>query len=243
MDNAGYIALSRQRGLFRQMDVVANNVANAESTGYKADGMLFEQFLMGESAKQKLSFTNDVSTYKDMQQGAMTVTHRDLDLAINGDGYFEVNTPLGPRYTRAGNFVTRADGTVVTTQGYELVGEGGQAIVIQEEDDRIVVREDGTITVGALNDERGKIQLVRFENPQLLEKTQSGLFKTEAQALPVTEQDAKIMQGMIEKSNVSPVVEMTRMIKVSRSVGGITNVMKDLHEMQLRTIQTYGRQQ
>jgi len=243
MDNSGYVALSKERALFRQMDVVANNIANADTTGYKSDGMIFEQFLVNAGNHEKVAFTNDVSTYKDMSQGQLVSTYRDLDAAISGEGFFVVNTPLGPRYTRAGNFVMRSDGALVTQQGYEVLDEGGQPIVFQEEDSDIVIREDGTITVGSTNDERGKIRLVRFDNPQKLQKLPGGFFKTDDPALPVDENETKLQQGMIEKSNVSSVQETVNMIKISRAAGNTGKMLSDLHDLEMRAIDTLGKTQ
>src|SRR4051812_9350277 len=107
MDNNIYIMLSRQMTLFRDMDVTANNIANTNTTGYSAEHILFSSYLtkdVNRGDRNSMAFAHDVSTYRDTESGPMKVTGNDLDMAIQGDGYFTVETPLGTRYTRAGNF-------------------------------------------------------------------------------------------------------------------------------------------
>src|SRR5258708_5552303 len=107
MDNSIYVTLSRQLALFRDMDVTANNIANANTTGYNAEHIMFDSFVTkdaNQGDRNPVSFANDVATYRNIENGSMQITGNDLDLAIQGNGYFIVETPLGTRYTRAGNF-------------------------------------------------------------------------------------------------------------------------------------------
>lgn len=248
MDNAGYIALSRQAALFRQMEVIANNVANANTTGYKREAMLFSEYLTGKNSPQQSSFTSDVSTMRDMSQGEFSVTHRDLDAAIDGKGFFEVDTPLGKRYTRVGSFQINADGELVTSQGYKVSSAGG-AITFSDDDVSVSIREDGSVFAKrptGEEEERGTISIVKFENPAKLEKLPNGTYAaTDEDAGTPAEviQDYRVVQGAIENSNVNPTWELTQMIKVSRAVGTTGSMLKDLHELELKAIARIGRQE
>ena len=126
MENAGLVALSRQMALFRQMDVIANNIANANTNGYKAENTVFAEFVKNsaEVGGEPVSFTRDMATVRDLKQGDIKPTHRQLDVALEGEGYFTVETPLGVRYTRVGSFQINQEGNLVTQQGYNVLGEG-----------------------------------------------------------------------------------------------------------------------
>lgn len=246
MDTAGYIVLSRQAALFRQMDIIANNIANANTNGYRSESVLFSEFLAGEKENQT-SFTSDVAVSRNLEGGPLRHTGRSLDAAIDGTGYFVVDTPLGERYTRVGSFSLDAEGNVVTPQGYALQGAGGP-ITFDPADQEIIIREDGTLS--AINaqgqqEDRGTLRIVKFENERMLKKYPNGLYGgdslTPENAL--VKEDFIVAQGMVEGSNVNATGELTRMIKVSRSVGSTSNFMRDLHELQRRAVNTIARQQ
>ncbi|NDF11722.1 MAG: flagellar basal-body rod protein FlgF [Proteobacteria bacterium] len=242
MDNTTYISLSRQTTAFRNMDVIANNIANADTTGYRAQSMVFNPYNYKLNASgSKGAWVQDISTTTNTAQGAMTTTGRQLDVAINGEGYFAVNTPLGIRYTRAGNFTRGDDGRILTPEGYEVQGEGGQAITLQDTDTDITVHEDGTVTSNADNGERGKFAIFRFDNPQLLKKFGNGFYT--ASTPGQLDEESRVAQGVLEKSNVQPVVELTRMMQVERSVTSTAKLMSDVHDLQIKSITTLTRQQ
>ncbi len=247
MDTASYIALSRQMGLFRQMDVIANNIANANTDGYKSESMMFAE-LVSQSASDAMgrsegvSFTNDIATIRDVGQGALQHTGRELDAAIDGKGYFVVDTPLGERYTRAGSFQVDSEGDLITSQGYKV---RGGSIAFSETDLNITIREDGLITVktSAGTEERSNLEIVKFENEQALKKVGNGLYTaTEIPLAADSLSDYKISQGMVEKSNVNSTTQLTEMIKVNRGVGSASKLIGDLHELQRRAISTISRQ-
>ena len=181
MENTLLIGLSRQIALQRELDVVANNVANMNTTGYKADGAIFEEYLMPQAqaagfqgADRRVSYVQDRATWRDFGSGPIRPTGNPLDVAIDGDAFFVVQTPRGERYTRNGAFQVNAQGELVTNTGERVVGDGGP-IQFQSTDNSISINPDGTITAregsNSRNDSaRGRLRLVRFDNVQQLQK-------------------------------------------------------------------------
>ena len=226
MDNAGYIALSRQMTLMRQMDVVANNIANAHSTAFKGEHVLFAEYVTRPGSPSPISYVEDVAVVRDAQQGNLYQTGGSLDLAINGEGYFVVDTPAGERYTRAGAFQLNAEGAVVTGEQHPLMDDRGREIVVPPETTTITVTPDGVVSADGIRVAR--VRVVEFENDQELRKTRSGMYTTDAQPEPAA--DARIAQGMLEQSNIQAIVEMTRMMEILRSFQATDNVLQDEHK-------------
>ncbi len=242
MDNAVYIALSRQAGLFRQMDVIANNVANVDTPAYKAESILFNQYLTRDVGG-KIAFAYDRGMARDVRQGPMRYTGRPLDMAVDGAGYFAVDTPLGKRFTRAGNFIVNGANELSTTEGYAVLDSAGQSIVFEEQDDQFVVREDGTITVGKQNEERGVVGVFVFDNERALKKLSNNLYIADDEPLPALPEEYRVAQGMLEGSNVQAVTMMTELIKTSRDAGNVSRILNDLRDLESRTISAITRQQ
>src|SRR5437588_2106170 len=174
MENASLVGLSRQIALQRELDVVANNIANLNTTGFKADNVVFHEFLMpGAQANQfagndrRVSFVQDRATWLDLSQGPVEHTGNPLDVAISGNAFLAVQTPRGERYTRNGALQINAAGELVTSEGHRVLGDGGP-VVFQPQDRDVTVARDGTIAVPGGN--RGKLRLVNFANPQRLQK-------------------------------------------------------------------------
>lgn len=241
MNNAIYIALSRQTGLFRNLDVVANNVANASTPGYKGETMVFEKYLTNDkdNFRHKIAFSNDVATYVDYKDGAATQTGRNLDVALEGEGFFRVETPEGIRHTRRGNFRLNEQSVLVTAEGYPVLQRDDSTIILEPDDIDIRISADGSVRVGNTGDLRGQIGTARFDNPQKLKRLEGGLYQSEEPEQ--TDAPAKILQGYIEQSNVSPVTELTNLINVNRSVSGVTGFMADMHDLTRRAITAYTR--
>ncbi len=249
MEVSGYIALSGQLALMRNLDTVATNVANGDTAGYKAGRMLFTDYLADAGRNRDVAYANDVATYEDYAQGPLKVTGRPLDVAIQGDGFFEVLSPNGVRFTRLGSFQVSPDGTLITAEGYTIQGEGTgtgeRPITLGEGDTAIIVTKDGTIrarsAAGGLED-RGRLSVVNFDDPQQLEKLGNGFFTAPIAPNQLLPEEVSIAQGMLEKSNVNPTLEMTRMIKISRSVTTLASFQNDMHELQRRSMSTLSRQ-
>lgn len=239
MDNGIYITLSRQMGLFREMEVTANNLANVATTGYNAERVMFEDYLVKGGDGPKHAYANDIASYRDTAQGTLQVTGNPLDMAISGPGYFVVETPLGERYTRAGSFQLDINGTLVTPDGYPVLDVAGQRIAFEPEDADIRVGEAGNISVNG--EDRGQIGMVEFENPQLLERVGRTMFRTDA--LPQQPLQSRMLHGTIEGSNVQPVLELTRMMNVSRSVGSTAKLIEAQYELQRKASNTWAQTQ
>lgn len=246
VDNTIYISLARQMQLFREMDVVANNVANADTTGYKGESMTFTDYVIDAGRRRDVAFSDDIATVRNLEQGPLEATGNPLDVAIQGSAYFVVDAPEGERYTRAGSFTRNTLGEIVTAQGYPVQGQGGAAIVLDPADTDIKIYDDGAVTARNNNviEVRGQLQLVTFDDPRQLRKisdTQFGAGRAVA-APAIPGEEYTLAQGMLENSNVTPVKEMTDMITVSRSVGGLSRTMNDLHDMTQRTINRLASQ-
>ncbi len=233
MENSLTIALARQSVLGRQMDVIATNLANLETAGFKAENMIFTEHLEQTTEGEVLSLVHDVGFVRDLSEGPMVGTQSPLDLAIHGQGYFVVDTPDGERYTRHGVFQLDERGFIVTTDGNPVLNSGGAPITVPLDANSITITGDGTISADA--QEIGRIKLVGFENPQALSKVGSGLYEAVGQS-PTTDPDSEIMQGMVESSNVKGVVEMTRMVDTVRSYQAAAKLADTEHQRILEAI-------
>jgi flagellar basal-body rod protein FlgF len=242
MENALLVGLSRQMVLERQMDVVANNVANVNTNGFKADKSLFQEYLRTGAhednfvgSDRAVSYVLDSGTFKDFTQGPTEQTKNPLDLAIDGGGFLVVQTAAGERYTRDGGLQINNQGQLVTAAGDPVIGSSGP-IVFQPTDHDISIAADGNITVleglNRIDSVRGKLRVVNFADAQKLLKEGSNLYSAgTAAAQPDTA--SRIRQGFVEKSNVNSVTEMSRMIEVTRTYTQIANLLQqqsDLHK-------------
>jgi flagellar basal-body rod protein FlgF len=227
MENALLIGLSRQVTLERQMDVVANNVANMNTAGFKAERTLFEEYLSPGAHEdnfvgrdRRVSYVQDRATFHDFSAGPLEQTKNPLDVAIDGNAFLVVQTPAGERYTRDGSLQINNQGQLVTASGNQVLGANGP-IVFQPTDKSINIAADGNISVlegtASIDSLRGKLRLVNFANAQQLVKEGSNLFTAAAGAAAQPDTKAQIRQGYVEKSNVNSVMEMTRMIDVTRA--------------------------
>jgi flagellar basal-body rod protein FlgF len=225
MDNSLLIGLSRQVALGRELEVVANNIANINTTGYKSDSSIFEQFLMPPASSGGFPAGSQQLAYVRERTGGS------LDVAIDGDAFLTVQTAAGPRYTRNGALQMSPTGALVTSAGDPVLGVGGP-IQFQNTDHDISIGEDGTITVregaSATSDStRGQLQLARFANPEALQKQGSSLFSAPAGVTPQpASTGVRVVQGSIEQSNVSAVSEMARMIEITRTYEQIASVLQ-----------------
>ncbi|MFT5438813.1 MAG: flagellar basal-body rod protein FlgF [Alphaproteobacteria bacterium] len=213
MENALLIALSRQTVMEKHMQVVANNIANASTPGYKGEQMLFAEYLADNGNGETTSFVQDIAVVRDYGEGEMIRSGNSLDFAIHGKGWFVVDTPEGPAYTRNGHFSLDAQGQLTTTNGSPVLSATGTPIIFGAEDSGIVVSGDGTITTET--GEKGRLAVVTFEDEREMKKSGDSQYVTDQ---PTTDaKDIKIIQGMLESSNVQPIIEITNMIAAMRS--------------------------
>jgi flagellar basal-body rod protein FlgF len=239
MENAVLVGLSRQMALHREMDIVANNVANLNTTGFKSDGALFEQYLMPvardngfRGADSRINFVQDRASWLDLSQGPIQQTGNPLDVAVQGTGFLVVQTPRGERYTRNGALQINARGELVTSEGHQVLGESGP-ITFQNTDRDITINADGSIRVreGDVDSARGTLRIVDFERPQQLKKDGGSTFQAAADLPPRAAAESRIVQGAVEKSNVQGVLEMTRLIEVSRSYSSVAAILQQQGEL------------
>jgi len=246
MENAILVGLSRQVTLERQLDVVANNIANVNTTGFKADRSLFEEYLNSGAHEdnfigrdRRVSYVQDRATYRDFAPGSLEPTKNPLDIAIDGNAFFAVQAAGGERYTRDGNLQVNNLGQLVTAGGNPVLGTSGP-IVLQPTDHDVNVSPDGTITVlegSAKTDSvRGKLRLVSFADAQSLLKQGSNLYAAGAGA---AQPDLKstVRQGFVEKSNVNAVSEMSNMIQVMRTYTQISTLLQQQSDLQRSAIE------
>ncbi|HET9904763.1 MAG TPA: flagellar basal-body rod protein FlgF [Xanthobacteraceae bacterium] len=221
MDNTLLVALSRQTALQRALEVTANNIANINTTGFKADGVVFEEHL-SERARdnrfalgdRRVSFVADRATWHNFRQGAVQPTGNPLDVAISGDGFLVVQTPRGERYTRNGALQISATGELVNPEGYPVLGDGGP-ITLQTQDRNITIAPDGTVSVsGGL---RGRLRIVEFPQRERLQKDATSSFAAPDGVQPQPATRSRLVQGAVETSNVEGVIEISRMIEITRA--------------------------
>ena len=238
METPTYIALSRQMVLRSQMEVVANNIANANTSGFKAEMMLMSEVELPAEKGTKLAYVQDFATARDFSPGTLRPTGNDLDLAIQGDGFFAVQTPEGVRYTRVGRFQLNQDGILVTSHGYPVLASGG-SVSIDPDDGPVHVAEDGSISTdlarnGQLMQAIGKLDMVDFANRAALTPAPDNLFDAGTQA--PTEAKGKVEQRMLEDSNVNTIKQMTDMIEVTRNYQTVQRFLDSENDRQRRAI-------
>lgn len=217
MENAFLVSLSHLNALKREMDVIANNLANANTTAFKSDGILFEEFLSSKAEggpAPDISFVTDYGLVRNMSVGELTQTGNPLDVAISGKGYFAIQFKDNVVYTRNGHFNINNAGELVTSDGYQVLNDNLNPIKFTPGAPLPEIAADGTISSAGA--QAGRLGLFSFEDEQGMQKTMSGLLTTEETRKPLPRGEAHLLQGSLENSNVQPVAEMTRMIDVLR---------------------------
>jgi len=244
MENTSYIALSKMSAMRRQMDVLANNLANMNSNAYKGERVMFEEYLSRgntnlDTRQNRFSFVTDTGVLRNFATGKLNNTGNPFDLAITGPGYLSIDTPQGRRYTRDGHLRLDEDRRLVTAGGHPVLDNRGREIVFPpNENNPPAIAADGTITVGA--NQLGKIDLVTFENEQGLRKTAQGMFATDLEP-EVAPASSTIAQGMLEGSNIEPIIEMTNMIDLLRYYQNTQNLIDGEHDRMRRAVERLGR--
>lgn len=247
MDNTLYIGLSKQAALQRQMDVVANNLANMNTTAFKRESVLFQQYVQdgaatAGTAKDDIAFVFDYGVARNFAPGAYIQTGNSLDVALTGKGFLMVEADDGDTmYTRNGHMSITEDGTLVTSSGHPILDDAGNAITITAADRRLTIAKDGTISgnQGVI----AKLGVVEFaqEDEQSIRKTGESLFSSTAAPQPAV--DAQVLQGMVEGSNVEPIKEMTTMMQISRAYQQTARMLEQYQDIQNQSIQRLAKVQ
>jgi flagellar basal-body rod protein FlgF len=241
MDNAMMLALQSQRVLQRRMDVAAANLANAQTAGFKSDFLLLEEVetTAAEStiAPETIRFVREVGLMRDMEQGPIAMTGNALDIALEGPGFLMVAGPDGVAYTRDGSLTLNAQGGLVTSDGRAVLDSGGAPIAFDAQGQSPSIGRDGAVRVGG--EEVGRLGLAAFERPGALRKIGDNLWVAEGQpSLPF---EGVVVQGAIEGSNVRPVVELNRLIEISRAYQSASTLVSNADDLRRRTIERLGR--
>ncbi len=234
MENTIYIGLSKQMVLQNSMNTIANNIANMNTSGFRAQHPVFEEFISDPQYNDDpLSFVYDYGQYQNTAPGSIEQTGNQLNIALSGPGFISIEMPDGKTaYTRDGNFQKTADGTLVNSSSFPVIGDGGP-ISIPPTATEVTIDERGVVS--DQNGPIGQIKIVEFENVQDLEPKGNNLYVTDA-----PEQEAQntiVKQGFLEGSNVNPVLEVTDMIKVLRSFQGVQKMLESEHERLISAIQ------
>ncbi|MGX5736715.1 flagellar basal-body rod protein FlgF [Bosea thiooxidans] len=246
MENALLIGLSRQVALARELDVIANNMANVGTNGFKARSARFNEFISPRAKAdafqpldRPLSYVIDKGTPLDLSQGVVERTGNPLDVALKDDNYLVVQTPNGERYTRAGSLTIDRQGRLVTQSGQPVMGEGGPIAFGQAEYD-MRIAPDGTIT----SDQgvRGRLRQVRFADPTALANDGTNLFSSATPPQPAGPQ-ARLEPGAVERSNVKAVIELTRLMEVQRNYQSVANMITKADDLRSRAISRLADQQ
>ncbi len=243
MNRGIYVALSGTLAQQKRLDVLTNNLANVNTPGFKKDKAVFKMALPPPDNQTSLSTgslkdkvfveTNSIAT--DFSTASYNQTGNPLDLAIEGDGFFEVMTPQGTRYTRDGSFRRNEEGELVTTEGYKVMGDGGP---IRIEGNGVKVDREGNVQVDGAP--VGKLKVVDFPKPYPLKKEMENLYALPASVNAMLS-NAEIRQGYTEGANVSVIREMTSMIDVMRSYESYIKAMQSMDEATGKVINEVGR--
>ena len=237
MDNAGYVTLTRQNGLMRELQAVAHNIANASTTGFRREGVIFSEYVRGlHGTEAALSMARGDARQTWLNQGGLNFTGGQLDLAIEGEGFFRIETDQGERLTRAGHFSINAQGEIVNHDGYRLLDDGGAPILVPP-GAQLAVARDGTIS--ADDEPVAQLGMVRPEDPSQLSRVAGTLLEARGGLLPA--EDSVIHQGFLEESNVNPMAEMARLIEVHRAYEAGQKFLDREDERIRAVIQTLGK--
>ncbi len=256
-----YIAAS---GAFKQehkLEVIANNLANMGTTGFKRDSLAFREMIppFTETAQlsasinpqptafqsdPRVSYVGITDLYTDGSNGTLRQTGNTLDLALEGKGFFVVDSPQGQRFTRNGNFGLSGDGTLITQEGYKVLGKDGKPIKVDSQEGNLSINQSGEISVsnGKQVTPVGDLQLVTFGDLKKLAKEGNGLFKiADTSVKKITAKEVSVQQGFLETSNVNPIEEMTNMITTMRAFEAYQKIIQSIDEADEQAVNAIGR--
>ena len=247
MEGPTYVTLSAQIALQKELDVVANNVANASTTGFKADRQLFQTYVDQLNVPGgNIAFVQDRATYIDRSAGPIQVTDNSLDVAVQGDGYLSVNSPQGTLYTRNGHLQVGQDGTLLDSSGRAVLSPDGTPIQLPDQYTDLQIQGDGTVNVrvnGAWQNV-GQIGTFRPTDPLALRKTGDGLFTDPSNAMQPIESgdpESHLVQGALDGSTVQPVREIANMTELGRAYEQLSTLLSDDNDRERKMIAALGQ--
>jgi flagellar basal-body rod protein FlgF len=237
MLNTGYVALSYAAGLERKMDMVANNIANANTNGFRSSHMLFNEYVVEASKQKPVSMVEDAGNYRNFQPGPVSQTGNPLDVALEGNGFMSVTTANGEKYTRNGAMHLNEKNQLVSSGGDLINDEGGKPITLPADSGDLTITGDGSIA-----NKQGtvaKMKIVSFTNPQELKPVGNNNYETTQTGTP--DPKTKVLQGAVEGSNVNSVLEMTDMIEISRRYESVARILQNENDSQISMIQRLSK--
>ncbi|MEM6812210.1 MAG: flagellar basal-body rod protein FlgF [Pseudomonadota bacterium] len=228
MENSLYIGLSKQVVLRENMNIIANNVANVNTPGFRAQNMVFNDFIEDPRyMKEDIAMVIDYGQYQMTDPGSLSTTGNSLDIALVGPGFLGVQALGGDtQFTRAGNLGITPEGTLVTARGFPVLSQGGGEITIPQNAGPVTIDQNGVISTQ--QGQVDQLMIMEFDNPQDLDPAGNGLYRTDAEGNEA--ESTRVKQGMLESSNVQAVIEMTRMIEVLRDYQSVQNLMRSEHD-------------
>ena len=249
MDNALYVGLSRQMTLQRSLDIVANNIANTDTAGFKVEALSVRTEPVSPPASAGFSHTPvkyvlDDGVARDFGQGEFQPPNAPFDLAVQGGGFLTVQTANGNRYTRDGRLSLDAQNQIVDRHGDPVLSASGAPIAVDPTKSTPIIAKDGTISQagpGGQVSQVGKLGLVRFANLAALRKDGDNLFSDDSGQTPEPATDASIQQGMVERSNVKPIGEVNHLIQITRAYESIQDMMGSIHDLSTKAIDALGK--
>ena len=236
MENAGYVTLTRQSGLMREMRVIANNIANQATTGFRQEGVIFSEYVRQIDGVDSLSMARGNVRNTSHLPGTIDETGGPFDLAIEGDAYFLIETPAGQRLTRAGHFTPDGNGDLVTMDGYRVLDAGGAPIFVPP-NEKVAIGRDGTMSVNGTP--VGQIGLWQPVDPLKVRREDGVRFVSDAVVEPAPE--SRVLQGFLEQSNVEPLGQIARMIEVQRAYELGQSFLENEHERIRNLVQNINR--
>ena len=238
MDTTGYVALTRQSGLLKELQAVANNIANISTTGFRREGIVFAEEVQALNTEGgSVAMTSARVRFTDRSAGSLTQTSGMFDLAISGPGFFMLETPGGERLTRAGSFSVNGEGDLASMTGHRVLDSGGSPIFISPDAGRVGIAKDGTVSIAGRP--TAQIGIFEVENPGALMRQDGVMFSSESEAVPA--ESSTILQGFIEGSNVDAVSEMAHLIEVQRAYELGQKLLDGEDERIRSSIRTLGR--
>jgi flagellar basal-body rod protein FlgF len=242
MDNSFMVGLSAQQVLRQRMDMTANNLANMTTAGFKAEQLvmreLSERPAAAHDTPQEIAFVDAWRLQRDFSTGPLEHTGNPLDLAIEGEGFFVVQTADGEAYTRDGRFALDTQGRVITRNGDLVMGEGGP-ITVDPNGGPISVSREGSVTQ---NDAIvGTFRAVAFDTPAALEKVGDNMWRSTGETPRARGENSRIAAGFIEGSNVNAVAELTQMIEISRAYEAVSKMISQSDDLRGASIEKLTR--
>ena len=238
MQDSLYVSLSAQVALEKRLTTIADNVANANTVGFRSSQMKFEEVLAGPGT-DATAFVKSGGTFLSAAKGGLQLTGNELDFAIKGEGWFAVQTPGGQVLTRDGRFTMSPEGQLLSVEGHPLVDPGGAPIQVDADGGPISVGADGFMRQNG--QQVGAIGLFRFEPNDNFQRYGNSGFIANGPVEPVVDvSTAGVVQGFVEASNVNPMLEMSHLIAAQRAFEGAAAAIKQTEATFGEAVRTLG---